>query len=1187
MTDSSFVHLHLHSMYSLLDGAIRLNQLVDKACEYGMPAVALTDHGNMFGAVDFFQAAEKKGIKPIIGCEVYVAPQGRLSRNKRDDKEQDNAHHLVLLAMNDTGYKNLCRLVTKGYLEGFYYKPRIDKELLQEYHEGLIALSACLGGVISAPLRRRDQERARAEVEFYRDLFTDRRFFLELQENSIPEQKEVNRQLVELARECSVPLVATNDCHFLNREDAHAHEVLLCVQTGRNMDDPKRMRYPEELYFKSPQEMVEAFAQYPEAIANTLEIADRCNFKFEFRNYRPPNFVPPEGKSLNQHLIEVCHSGFAKVMPRIRAYHGDNFSNELEQTYRQRLEREIGIICDMGFAGYFLIVADFVNYARENRIPVGPGRGSAAGSLVAYALRITDIDPIPYGLLFERFLNPERVSMPDIDMDFCINGRDRVIEYVTQKYGQDRVSQIITFGRMQAKGVIRDVGRALHMPYSEVDKIAKLVPSDLGMTLKKAEAQETELARLRQGNALERELLEVAHSLEGLNRHASVHAAGVVVTDQPLVDYLPLYKGAKESDVVVTQYDMGFVEELGLIKFDFLGLKTLTVIDNALKIINRNLDDEDQPFDISTIPLDDEKTYRLLCSGAAVGVFQLESSGMQDLLVRLKPGCFEDIIALVALYRPGPIESGMIDDFIACKHGRQKVEYLLPELESILKETYGVIVYQEQVMQIAQKLAGYSLGQADILRKAMGKKKADVMAAQRESFLNGARENKIDPDKAEAIFDLMAQFAEYGFNKSHSAAYGYIAYQTAYLKAHYPVEFMAGLLMEDMNNTDKVIKNIAECRSMGIKVLPPDINVSDLSFTVVDDNIRFGLAAVKNVGVKAAAEIIRVREIEGEYSSLFDLCRRIDLSKVNRRVLESLIKAGAFDGEKIARSRLFAAIDTAMESGQSASRDRVCGQQSLFAFAGDEPCFDEACYPEDALSWSDKEELIFERDVLGFYLSSHPLQRYVDEIKRCTTVNTAGLVNCGNAAAARIGGLLTSVRSKRTRTGKIMAFAVLEDLHGSVEVTLFEESYLKARDFIAEDEPLILEGRIEINDDQSKAKMIVSDVFGLEEALSTIIEKVELTLSYEQAAPARLSQLQDVLERHQGEIPAFINLKLPECRVVMALENFSLQPSADLIHDVSDLYNGSRIVEFVASEKIVEPKRENGRRYFPAKEKIA
>ncbi len=1180
MTDTPpFVHLHLHSMYSLLDGAIRVKQLVEKACEYGMSAVALTDHGNMFGAVDFFQAAEKKGIKPIIGCEVYVAPQGRLVKGKQSDKEQDNAHHLVLLAMNSQGYKNLCRLVTKGYLEGFYYKPRIDKELLTEYNEGLIALSACIGGVIASPLRRQDREKAQAEVEFYRDLFTDRRFFLEIQENSIPEQKIINRQIIDLARECSVPLVATNDCHFLNREDAHAHEVLLCVQTGKNMDDPKRMRYPEELYFKSQSEMASAFAYCPEAIANTVEIANRCDFKFEFRNYRPPNFVPPEGKTLNEHLIEICHSGLEKIMPRIRDFYGEKFNDELELTYQQRLEREIGIICDMGFAGYFLIVADFVNFARENHIPVGPGRGSAAGSLVAYAMRITDIDPIPYGLLFERFLNPERVSMPDIDMDFCIKGRDKVIDYVTRKYGQDRVSQIITFGRMQAKGVIRDVGRALHMPFSEVDKIAKMVPTDLGMTLDKAEKVEPAFAKLRQGNALERELLEVAHSLEGLNRHASVHAAGVVVTDQPLVDYLPLYKGTKDTDVVVTQYDMGFVEELGLIKFDFLGLKTLTVIDNALKIINRNLEEGQLPFDINTIPLDDEKTYKLLSSGAAVGVFQLESSGMQDLLTRLKPGCFEDIIALVALYRPGPIESGMIDDFIACKHGRQKVEYLLPELESILKETYGVIVYQEQVMQVAQKLAGYSLGQADILRKAMGKKKAEVMASQRESFLEGAKDNNIDSRKAEEIFDLMAQFAEYGFNKSHSAAYGYVSYQTAYLKTHYPVEFMAGLLMEDMNNTDKVIKNIAECRSMGIKVLPPDVNVSELSFTVVDNNIRFGLAAVKNVGSKAAAEIIRVREVEGRFTSLFDLCRRVDLSKVNRRVLESLVKAGAFDGEKIARARLFAAIDTAMESGQSASRDRVCGQQSLFAFAGDEPKFDEACYPEDALSWSDKEELVFERDVLGFYLSSHPLERHVDELKRCTTANTAGLVNCGSSSVARIGGLLNTVKSKRTKSGKIMAFAVLEDLHGSVEVTLFEETFLKAKDFIAEDEPLILEGRVEINDDQSKAKMVVSEVFGLEEALSTVIEKIELNLSHEQAVPARLALLQDVLQKHQGSIPAFINLQMTDCEVVMALENFSLQPSADLVHEVKNLYNGKPVIEFVAAERIIEAKPENGRRY--------
>ncbi len=1164
MSESDFVHLHLHSMYSLLDGAIRIPDLIQRTCDYGMKAVALTDHGNMFGAVDFYREAKKKEIRPIIGCEVYVAPQGRFVRNKRSDKEHDNAHHLVLLAMNEQGYKNLCQLVTKGYLEGFYYKPRIDKELLTKHHQGLIALSACLGGIIASPLRRQDRVTAAAEVEFYRDLFDDRRFFLEIQENGLAEQKEVNRQIIELAKEYSVPLVATNDCHFLNREGAHAHEVLLCVQTGKNMDDPKRMRYPEELYFKSSEEMAAAFVDHPEAISNTVEIADRCNFEFEFRNYRPPTFVPPEGKTLNDFLIEECRNGLTDVWPRIEAYYAGSFSEELQESYRQRLEREIGIICDMGFAGYFLIVADFVNYARREKIPVGPGRGSAAGSLVAYALRITDIDPLPYGLLFERFLNPERVSMPDIDMDFCINGRDRVIKYVTDKYGEDRVAQIITFGRMQAKGVIRDVGRALHMPFAEVGKIAKLVPNELKMTLAKAEKLEPGFAKLRQGNALERELIEVSHSLEGLNRHASVHAAGVVVTDQPLVNYLPLYRGTKENDVVVTQYDMGFVEELGLIKFDFLGLKTLTVIDNALKLINRNCKKEDDCFDINTIPLDDQATYALLSSGAAVGVFQLESSGMQDLLVKLKPGCFEDIIALVALYRPGPIESGMIDDFIACKHGRQKVEYLLPELESILKETYGVIVYQEQVMQIAQKLAGYSLGQADILRKAMGKKNVAVMAAQRESFLDGARENRVESQKAEEIFDLMAQFAEYGFNKSHSAAYGYIAYQTAYLKAHYPVEFMAGLLMEDMNNTDKVIKNIAECRSMGIKVLPPDVNVSELSFTVVDKDIRFGLAAVKNVGGKAAAEIIRVREIEGVYKSLFDLCCRLDLSKVNRRVLESLIKSGAFDSEGVARSRLFAAIDTAMENGQSASRDRVCGQQSLFAFAGDALALENACYPEDAAAWSDKEQLTYEREVLGFYLSSHPLQRYDDELKRCTTSSTAELVSCESAAQVRIGGLLTSVRSKRTKNGKIMAFAVLEDLSGSVEVTLFEETFTKAKDFIDNDDPLILEGRVEINDDHTKAKMLVSEVFGLEEALAKVIEKVVMTLSHEQAAPARLAMLQDVLQRHQGGCPAFIHILMPDCEVVMALENFSLQPSVDLMHEVKDLYGGSQIVEFVS-----------------------
>ena len=1180
MSSSPFVHLHLHTMYSLLDGAIRIPDLIAKAGEFAMPAVAITDHGNMFGAVDFFQQAKKKGIKPIIGCEVYVAPQGR--QVKKSDKEQDNAHHLVLLAMSLKGYRNLCRLVSRGYTEGFYYKPRIDKELLSLYHEDLIALSACLGGVIAAPLRRGDFDRAEAEVRFYRDLFTDRRFFLEIQENGVVEQTEVNRRIIELAAGLEVPLVATNDCHFLNREDYHAHEVLLCIQTGRNMDDPKRMRYPEELYFKSGEEMAAAFPDHPEAIANTLEIAERCNFEFEFRNYRPPTFVPPPGLSLEEHLEESARQGLEKLMPRIRNFYGDRFTPEIEKSYQQRFAEELRIICEMGFAGYFLIVADFVNYARDHGIPVGPGRGSAAGSLVAFALRITDIDPLPYGLLFERFLNPERVSMPDIDMDFCIRGRDQVIRYVTEKYGRDRVAQIITFGRMQAKGVIRDVGRALHIPFAEVDRIAKLVPNELKMTLKKALEIEPEFARLSRGSALERELLEVSRALEGLNRHASVHAAGVVVTDQPLVDYLPLYRSTRKasgngdsgkeaadqnggngtSEIIVTQYDMGFVEELGLIKFDFLGLKTLTVIDNVVKLVNRGRPADD-PLDISLIPLDDQATYELLSSGAATGVFQLESSGMQDLLVRLKPGCFEDIIALVALYRPGPIESGMIDDFIARKHGLQKVEYLLPELEPILKETYGVIVYQEQVMQIAQRLAGYSLGQADILRKAMGKKKAEVMAAQRESFLQGARENGIDPARAEEIFDLMAQFAEYGFNKSHSTAYGYISYQTAWLKAHYPVEFMAGLLMEDMHDTDKVIKNIAECRKMGIKVLPPDINVSDLSFTVVEQHIRFGLAAVKNVGAKAAAEIIRVREIEGPFKSLFDLCCRVDLSKVNRRVLESLVKAGAFDGEGVPRSRLFAAIESAIENGRSASRDRICGQQSLFAFAGEELSREEASYPEDTAPWTEKEELVFEREALGFYLSRHPLERYVDELKRLTTATAADLVNCENGATVRIGGLLTAVKSKRTRNGKLMAFAVLEDLSGSVEVTLFEESFVKARDFIANDTPLILEGRLEVNDDRTKAKMVVGEVFGFEEALAKIISRVVISLTREQAIPSRLARLQDIMQLHLGDCPVVVEVRLKECEVAMELEKVSLQPSADLAGAVRELFGG-QVIEFVS-----------------------
>jgi len=1148
-------------MYSLLDGAIRLEHLMKRASEFKMPAVAITDHGNMFGAVDFYRMAEKYGIKPIIGCEVYVAPGSR--HDKKGGERQDISHHLVLLAKNQKGYKNLCKLVTKGYFEGFYYRPRIDKELLSQHHEGLIALSACLNGAVAAYLNRGEQQLAEEEVRFYQQLFDNRRFFIELQDNGIAEQYKVNEQLIAIARKFDLPLVATNDCHYLMAEDAKAHEVLLCIQTGKTMDDPNRMQYgTDQLYFKSPEEMAAGFADYPEALANTIEIAERCNFKFEFGTYHPPNYAPPDGRSLSAHLEDKSRKGFAQRLDKIQRFYGDKWNDKLLEKYRERLESELAMINKMGFAGYFLIVADFVNYARQQGIPVGPGRGSAAGSLVAFSLKITDIDPLPYGLLFERFLNPERISMPDIDMDFCIRGREEVIRYVTEKYGSDRVAQIITFGKMQAKGVIRDVGRGLNMPYAEVDKIAKLVPAVLNISLEEAFRKEERLEALRKGSQREQQLLKISLALEGLNRHASIHAAGVVVANNPLVDYLPLYPGQNKE--IVTQYDMTNIEKLGLIKFDFLGLKTLTVIDNAVRLIKAE-NAASVAFDIDDIPLDDPETYKLLASGATTGVFQLESSGMQSLMRRLNPGTFEDIIALVALYRPGPLKSGMIDDFIDRKHGKQKIEYPLPQLEPILKDTYGVIVYQEQVMQIAQLLAGYTLGDADILRRAMGKKKAEEMASQRQRFMDGAQANKINVKKAGEIFDLMAKFAEYGFNKSHSAAYAYIAYQTAYLKAHYPVEFMAALLMEDMQNTDKVIKNITECKEMNIEVLPPDINESGTSFSVVKEGIRFGLAAIKNVGSKAADEIIRERGAGGNFSSIFDFCQRVDLHKVNKRVVESLIKAGAFDSTGISRAKNAAVMEDAIETGQRVMRDKLQGQLSLFdlgAGEGDGPDAElKYSYP-DIDEWDDKLKLANERAALGFYITGHPLQQRREEMKHCAVVNIDRLSGFQDQARVRIGGLVAAIKEKRTAKGKLMGFITLEDLTGTIDVTLFPDAFQLASPYIESQEPLIIEGRVEIDDERAKAKVVATTVMSLKEATRKMVSRVVFSLNHNLLTISRLNHLQSILSRYRGNCPGYVSLKKDDCEILLSLsKNYGVEPSGELVQEVDDLF-GCGVVDF-------------------------
>ncbi|MFP3928521.1 MAG: DNA polymerase III subunit alpha, partial [Desulfobacteraceae bacterium] len=975
--NSKFVHLHVHTEFSLLDGAIRIRQLQEKALTMGMGAVAVTDHGNMFGAVQHFELAARTGIHPILGCEVYMAPGDRRDRSPAPEGGP-SAYHLVLLVMDEEGYGNLNRLVTLGHLEGFYYHPRIDMELLRRYNAGLIALSGCLKGVVPYLLATGRGEEARSKAEELARIFDQDRFYLEVQANEMPEQKEVNLALAELGRNMGLPLVATNDCHYLEREDAEAHDTLLCIQTGKSVDDPGRLRFSnDEFFFKSREEMEKSLGGFAEALDNTAEIAGRCTFRMAFGEYKYPVFQTEDPRSLDEILTEEAQSGLKKRLEEREAKEGP-LPPELIKEYRDRLEFELGIITRMGFSGYFLIVADFIAYSRRNGIPVGPGRGSAAGSLVAYSLTITNIDPIRYGLLFERFLNPERISMPDIDIDFCIHGRDEVIRYVADRYGHDNVGQIITFGTMKARAVIRDVGRALNIPYGEVDRIAKMVPEGPNVSLEKAMEEVPELQKLARAGEREQKLLRISRSLEGLSRHASTHASGVVISDRPLVEYLPLYKGTHEE--VMTQFPMDQIEKLGLIKFDFLGLKTLTVIKHALRLIKKTTG---LTIDIDRIPLDDEATFRLCSEGRTTGVFQLESSGMKELLRSLRPGVFEDMIALVALYRPGPLGSNMVEDFVNAKHGRKKIHYLLPELEPILKETYGVILYQEQVMKIAQVLADFTMGEADTLRKAIGKKKVDVMAKQKERFIQGAVAKGIRRRTAETIFGLIDKFGGYGFNKSHSAAYALIAYQTAYLKAHYPVEFMAALLTQDMGNQDKTIKNIAECRGMGIPILPPDLNESQADFTVVEGSIRFGLAAVKNVGIKAVESLIEEREANGPYEDLVDFCTRVDGSKVNRRVLEGLIQCGAFDFTGHNRATLLASLDEVIRYCGS---HRETNQLNMFAvFAGDKRNGFGGLELSEQPEWDEKERLKREKESLGFYITGHPLDRYADVVAQFAT----------------------------------------------------------------------------------------------------------------------------------------------------------------------------------------------------------
>jgi len=1139
MSRPQFVHLHNHSDYSLLDGATRIGAMAKRVAELGMPAVALTDHGNLFGAVEFYEKMRAAGVKPIVGIEAYVAPGKRSDREKGADPSS-RFFHLILLARDREGYRNLMRLSSKAYLEGFYYKPRMDHDLLAEHAGGITALSACLKGEVPHHLLRGNQAGAVAAATRYRDIFGEGNFFLELQDHGIPAQRQVDEGLLEVARATGIPLVCTNDCHYLECNDAEAHDLLLCIQTGKTVDTPGRMRYgSNQLYIKSPAEMHQLFGELPQALANTLRIAETVDLELDFGKLHLPHFPLPDGyATVDDYLRELAQQGLGRRYPEITA------------EMQTRLDYELDVIIRMGYSGYFLIVRDFIHRAQEMGIAVGPGRGSAAGSLVSYTLGITNIDPLRFGLLFERFLNPDRISMPDIDIDFCYERRGEIIDYVMQKYGEDCVTQIITFGTMAARAVLRDVGRTLNLPYSEVDRIAKLVPGELGITLADAVEKVPELKGLPQQGEVYERLLRAGRTLEGLSRHASTHAAGVLITPTPLIDNVPLYKSNKGE--VTTQFDMRAVEKIGLLKMDFLGLRTLTVIQKAFAMLRELRGIE---LTVEAVPLDDRPMYELLQRAETIGVFQLESNGMRDLLRRLAPAAFEDVIAVNALFRPGPLGSGMVDDYIGRKHGRKKIEYEVKELEPILRETYGTILYQEQVMQIASHLGGFSLAQADLLRKAMGKKKPEEMAKQNAAFVSGAVARGIAEAKAKKIFELMAHFAGYGFNKSHSAAYALISVVTAYLKVHYPVEFMAASLTSEMDSSDRIVILVDECRRMGIEVLAPDVNTSHASFTVDDGRIRFGLGAVKNVGGGAIAEIEAARESGGSFSSLHDLCRRVDLGRVNRRVIESLIGAGAADKLGGHRAQLTAALDEAFGAGQRAHRERTMGQSTLFGDSeGESPVIAPLRLPE-VEAWDARTRITREKEFLGFYLTEHPLSSLRDEITALSTADTQALTALHDGAEVRIAGFVSGLRKITDRKGKPMAFVTLEDFAGPCEVLVFADPFAQAGGDIAVDQVLVVEGRVSTRENEA-AKVVAAKVMSLERARRDLVGALEIEIETGQAAEYAAA-IDRVLAAHPG--PGQLIFKLTgdagdSVRVVargrkVALTSEALRAMAGLVGD--------------------------------------
>ncbi|MBI3010085.1 MAG: DNA polymerase III subunit alpha [Candidatus Omnitrophica bacterium] len=1146
MLHSDFVHLHLHTNYSLLDGACRIPPLVQRASELKFPAIAMTDHGNLFGAIEFYDACMKAGIKPILGCETYLAPKSRF--DKTGSSIRDSNSHLVLLAKDEEGYRNLMRLVTISYLEGFYYKPRIDKESLQQHRSGLIALTSCLKGVLNVHLTQDQTQAARRELDDLVQILGKENVYVELQNHGLSLEDKVRPLLRQIAKDAGVACVATNDVHYIEAIHASAHDALMSIQTQTTLDDPNRLRYERpEFFLKSAQEMKELFRDYPDAISATLQIAEKCNLELEFGKIHLPYYEPPVGKTQQEYLKELCYQGLSQ-----------RYGN-VQPALIERLEHELSVILQSGYTSYFLIVWDFVRFAKEHQIPVGPGRGSAAGSLVAYCLAITDIDPLRYDLLFERFLNPQRVTQPDIDIDFCYERRGEVIDYVIRKYGKTNVAQIITFGTMQAKAVVRDVARVMKMPYAEADRLAKLIPNELDITLARALNEAPELTHLYRTNEQVKQLMDTALMLEGLTRHASTHAAGITIADKPLTEYAPLFKS--NDDQVTTGLDMGSLERIGLLKIDMLGLRTLTVIQQAVKLTEER---RGIKIDLNNLLLDDPLTYQLLARAETMGVFQLESSGMRDLLKKIKPTQFEDIISVIALFRPGPIGSGMLDDFMKRKHGQIPIRYEHPRLEPVLKSTYGVIVFQEQVMRIANELAGFSLAQADLLRRAMGKKIAEVMEKQRKAFVDGCKKNGISEKTATRIFDLIEHFAGYGFNKSHSAAYAMVSFRTAYLKAHYLVEFMVALLTSEMGNTDKLVFYLDEAKRMGLNILPPDVNESQSHFTVVDERtIRCGLGVIKNVGLLAIQTIVEARKIRQRFTDMKQLCHDVDLRLVNRKVCDSLIKAGACDSMGLSRAGLLASLDQAMEEAASLQKDHMRGQLTFFeelAGHSDPKSPAKAAAITRLRDWPESQKLAFEKALLGFYVSGHPLARYATSLRALATTTSQQILNAEDGSILIMGGLLTKIKLTTTKkTNEQMAVCMLEDLEGETELLIFPNSFSQLAPQLKPNAVVFVEGRVAMRED--RPRLIAQQILPIDQGPSKLAQAMELVLRHA-GNPALLEELKGLLARFPGTVPIYLRVETPQepsMRLRLA-ENFKVEPKQELLEELNRLLGENAVV---------------------------